>query len=101
MDRIEQYATLIKQALRDYVALVQKSPNLPYQVVMAFDDEHGQYLMRKVGWQTNAFSKLSSISLSPMVKFTLKKIGPKRGSPPGCWRMASLPRIWSSVSSRR
>ncbi len=53
MDRIEQYATLIKQALHDYVALVQKSPNLPYQVVMVFDDEHGQYLVRKVGWQAN------------------------------------------------
>lgn len=53
MDRVEEYATLVKQALRDYVALVQKSPHLPYQVVMAFDDEHQQYLVRKVGWQEN------------------------------------------------
>lgn len=53
MDRVELYAALVKQALRDYVALVQKSPNLPYQVIMAFDDEHHQYLVRKVGWQAN------------------------------------------------
>ncbi|MEZ4864470.1 MAG: XisI protein [Caldilineaceae bacterium] len=53
MDRVKLYATLIKQALSDYVALVQKSPHLPYQVVMAFDDEHHQYLVRKVGWQEN------------------------------------------------
>lgn len=51
MDRIERYATLIKQALHEYVELVQKSPQLPYQVLMAFDDEHQQYLVRKVGWQ--------------------------------------------------
>lgn len=53
MDQVEQYTALIKQALRDYVDLVQKSPNLPYQVVMVFDDEHQQYLVRKVGWQGN------------------------------------------------
>lgn len=53
MDRVERYTTLIKQALRDYVTLVQKSPHLPYQVVLAFDDEHQQYLVRKVGWQEN------------------------------------------------
>jgi len=53
MDRVDMYITLIKQALREYVALVQKSPHLPYQVVMAFDDEHHQYLVRKVGWKEN------------------------------------------------
>lgn len=53
MDRVEQYTTLIKQALHEYVTLVQKSPHLPYQAVMAFDDEHQQYLVRKVGWQEN------------------------------------------------
>ncbi len=50
MDQLTMYALLIKQALREYVALVQKSPLLPYQVIMAFDDEHQQYLVRKVGW---------------------------------------------------
>ncbi len=53
MDRLEIYSTLIKKALQDYVTLVQKSPHLPYQVVMAFDDEHQQYLVRKVGWNEN------------------------------------------------
>lgn len=53
MDSIEAYPTLIKQALRDYVALVKRSPNLPYQVVTIFDDEHRQYLVRKVGWKDN------------------------------------------------
>jgi len=53
MDQVESYPTLVKQALGEYVALVQKSPDLPYQVMTAFDDEHQQYIVRKVGWQAN------------------------------------------------
>jgi hypothetical protein len=53
MDQIKSYPTLIKNALRDYVHLVQRSPNLPYQVVTVFDDEHQQYIVRKVGWKDN------------------------------------------------
>ena len=53
MDPVAAYPTLIKQALCDYVALVQKSPQLPYQVVTVFDDEHQHYIVRKVGWQAN------------------------------------------------
>lgn len=53
MDRVKMYPRLIKQALQDYAALVQRSPYLPYQVVLAFDDEHQQYLVRKVGWSEN------------------------------------------------
>ena len=53
MDQIAAYQALIKQALRKYVALVQKSPDLPYQVMTAFDDEHQQYIVRKVGWAAN------------------------------------------------
>jgi len=53
MDRVEAYPTLIKQALSNYVALVEKSPHLPYQVVAVFDDEHQHYIVRKVGWKDN------------------------------------------------
>jgi hypothetical protein len=53
MGQIEAYPTLIKQALREYVTLVRKSPNLPYQVVAVFDDEQQQYLVRKIGWKDN------------------------------------------------
>lgn len=53
MDQIKSYSALIKQALSEYVALVQKSPDLPYQVMTAFDDEHQQYIVRKVGWKDN------------------------------------------------
>jgi len=53
MDPVKAYPMLIKQALREYVALVEKSHQLPYQVVMAFDDEHQQYLVRKLGWTEN------------------------------------------------
>ncbi len=53
MGQIESYSTLIKQALSEYVTLVRRSPNLPYRVVTAFDDDHQQYLVRKVGWKEN------------------------------------------------
>lgn len=53
MDQVETYPTLIKNALCDYVALVQRSPNLPYQVATIFDDEHQRYLVCKIGWKEN------------------------------------------------
>lgn len=53
MDRVTHYSSLIQQALHEYVELVQKTPQLPYQVVMAFDEENNQYIVRKVGWNAN------------------------------------------------
>ncbi len=44
-----QRNSLIKQALNNYASLVAKFPH-PYRVVVAFDDEHQQYLVRKLGW---------------------------------------------------
>ncbi|MCP4704292.1 MAG: XisI protein, partial [candidate division Zixibacteria bacterium] len=53
MDQIMDYPTLIKQALSAYVSLLAKSPHPTYEVVLAFDDQHQQYLVRKLGWANN------------------------------------------------
>ena len=45
------YPILIKQALNAYVSLVRQSPSPHYDVVCAFDDQHQQYVVRKLGWK--------------------------------------------------
>ena len=50
MDKLNYYQTQIKQALNEYAALLSAAPPPPYDVVVAFDDEHGQYLLREIGW---------------------------------------------------
>lgn len=50
MDRLKQYKTLIKEALQEYARLLTLPPEPPYRVVLLFDDEHQEYLLRKVGW---------------------------------------------------
>lgn len=50
MDRVKEYPVLVKQALAEYASLVNRFPPSTYQVVLAFDDEHQQYLVRKLGW---------------------------------------------------
>jgi len=48
---IEQgYSSLIKQALTSYASLLAKNPSPSYDIILAFDDEHHQYLLRKLGW---------------------------------------------------
>jgi XisI protein len=51
MDRVKEYPVLVKQALTEYASLVNRFPPSTYQVVLAFDDEHQQYLVRKLGWK--------------------------------------------------
>ncbi len=50
MDRITEYQPLIKEALEEYAKLLNSPPKPPYQVMLAFDDEHQQYILRKMGW---------------------------------------------------
>ncbi|MFN8487367.1 MAG: XisI protein [Caldilineaceae bacterium] len=50
MDKLKLYQTQIKQALKEYAALLNAAPPPPYHVDVAFDDEHGQYLLREIGW---------------------------------------------------
>ncbi|MEM7132493.1 MAG: XisI protein [Chloroflexota bacterium] len=50
MDQLKHYQTEIKSALNRYATLLRKDPPPSYKVIVAFDDEHGQYLLREIGW---------------------------------------------------
>jgi len=50
MDTLKHYQTLIKQALKEYACFLTLPPKPPYEVIVAFDDERHQYLLRKLGW---------------------------------------------------
>ena len=49
-----EYQSLVKQALTSYASLLAKFPNPSYEIILAFDDERHQYLLRKLGWTENS-----------------------------------------------
>lgn len=49
MDRINHYSSVIKKGLAAHAVLLEKLPHA-YDVILAFDDERHQYLLRKIGW---------------------------------------------------
>jgi len=51
MDKIKNYQQIIKNGLTEYASfLMLPPPEPPYEIALAFDDEHGQYILREVGW---------------------------------------------------
>ena len=50
MDRVNKYKTIIKDALTEYGDFLAIPPDPNYEVALAFDDEHGQYIVRRIGW---------------------------------------------------
>lgn len=50
MDKIDHYRTLIKNILTEYDQLVNNPPTPEIETILAFDDEHNQYLWFQVGW---------------------------------------------------
>lgn len=56
MDKLKHYQTVIRKTLTDYATFLQSSPDLNYKVAMLFDDEHGQYAVRRIGdWAKKRF----------------------------------------------
>ncbi|MBV7337783.1 XisI protein [Chloroflexi bacterium TSY] len=53
MDKVENYRSIIKQALEEYAALLAAPPEPSYEIALAFDDQHGQYILREIGWTKN------------------------------------------------
>jgi hypothetical protein len=51
MAQLTNYRALVKQALTDYAMLLKNPPEPDYEVVLAFDDEHRQYILRRLGWK--------------------------------------------------
>ena len=53
MDKLTRYRTLIRKFFKEYADLLTAPPKPELDVVMALDDEQGQYLLLKVGWKDN------------------------------------------------
>jgi hypothetical protein len=49
MDQIDKYASIIQDGLTAYASLLEQLPHV-YDIVLVFDDERHQYLLRKIGW---------------------------------------------------
>lgn len=55
MDRLK-YQQVIRQVLTEYALFLESSPDKNYKVAMLFDDEHGQYAVRRLGsWDKRRF----------------------------------------------
>ena len=50
MDKIAHYRTLIKNTLTEYDTLAAYPPTPDVETLLAFDEEHDQYLWFQVGW---------------------------------------------------
>lgn len=56
MDKLKLHQTVIRKVLTDYATFLESSPDLNYKVAMLFDDEHGQYAVRRLGsWEKKRF----------------------------------------------
>lgn len=66
MDKLKQYQKVIRQVLTDYARFLESSPDANYKVAMLFDDEHGQYAVRRIGtWEKKRF-RYTDIHISPL-----------------------------------
>jgi len=43
------YKNIIKRALEEYAIQLSSPPKPSYEIALAFDDEHGQYILREIG----------------------------------------------------
>ena len=48
--KLEQYRTIIKQALRAYAALLQRANKPGVETVTVFDEAQDHYLLHTIGW---------------------------------------------------
>ena len=53
MDRVNQYQEIIRAVMSEYAAFLIAPPIPKYKVALALDDEHGQYMLRRVGWSAS------------------------------------------------
>ena len=64
MDRIMKYREVIQQALTDYADLLKSPPEPEYDVVLVFDEERDQYLLRRLGWTSPGRIRYTDLHLS-------------------------------------
>lgn len=64
MDKLTTYRRLVKEALTEYANLLKAPPIPPYDVVLAFDDEHNEYILREVGWTKREWVRNTVVHVS-------------------------------------
>ena len=64
MDKLARYQKLLKEAFTEYAPLLQAPPEPPYEVALAFDDEHGQYVLREIGWTKDGWVRNTVLHVS-------------------------------------
>jgi len=50
MERIIEYQKIIRGVIADYAEVLTGPPLPKFEVALALDDEHSQYVLRRVGW---------------------------------------------------
>lgn len=66
MDKIIHYRTLIKNILIQYDQLANNPPIPEVETILAFDDEHNQYIWFQVGW--NQKERVKGITIHIQIK---------------------------------
>ena len=65
MDKIKTYQDIVKKGLKEYAAWVEEDPpELDFEVALAFDDEHGQYILREIGWTEKTWIRETRLHLT-------------------------------------
>lgn len=64
MDKLKQYQAIIRKVLTEYAAFLESSPDRNYKVAMLFDDEHGQYAVRRIGDWTKKRFRYTDVHIS-------------------------------------
>lgn len=61
---IEEYRFIIKQALEEYAHFLTVPPDPEYDVALAFDEAHDQYILRRIGWAPSRRIKYTDLHLA-------------------------------------
>jgi hypothetical protein len=51
MDKLVEYAKLLKRILTEYVELCNRRPDREVETFLVIDEEQGEYIWMNVGWQ--------------------------------------------------
>ena len=65
MDKIKTYQKIVKKGLKEYASWLAESPPEPiFEVALAFDDDHGQYILREVGWTKKSWIRETPLHIT-------------------------------------
>ena len=58
MDPVSKYKKIIRDVMAEYAEFLNGPPEPKFEVALALDDDHGQYMLRRVGWSDKERYKL-------------------------------------------